>query len=69
MFATLGADSTGTMQELEKNVHLQNKLLFRENIHNVNCGFLLHDISIAAKEFSYKEFVPAETIECLRRNP
>lgn len=32
-------------------------------------SFLPSDISIAAKEFNYKEFVPTETIECLRRNP
>lgn len=63
----MGADSTGT----EEITHLQNKLHFNKTIHNINCGFLFFSVifPFAAKEFNYKESVPAETIECLRRNP
>lgn len=58
---------TGT----EEVTHLQNKLHFNKTIHNINCGFLFFSIifPFTAKEFNYKESVPAETIECLRRNP
>lgn len=40
-FMVCGADGTGYMEELEETGCLQNKLLFRENIHNVNGFFCM----------------------------